>query len=343
MNMKRFLPALFFLFVLSELRAQDLQHAQFFALPVLMNPAFAGNLEFDCRELKSSARAAVLSRRQWGVFNSDALCLELFRKKSQLGLALQVQSQRQAGNRLSSNSAGLALSHRLGLGETWHLASGIQMSLVQRGFAFQQLKYTGQFNDQGFTGIQTADNLSPADPGKFFADFSAGAIAFSRLFWSGISVQHANRPLLSDFSEERLPLKISLHAGYKIEFRPEPNFGLFRRDISLHPVWQLRMQKPFSQMDAGFYYNHEPFMAGVLYRGFAIIRKDAAQRISQDAVVLLAGIKKDGFKLGYSTELNLRRKSASIALTHELSLSYQYARKGCARRRYGKWISIPSF
>ena len=138
-------------------------------------------------------------------------------------------------------------------------------------------------------------------------------------------------------------MKISLHAGYKIEFRSPGDFGLFRRDVSLHPVWQLRYQKPFTQMDAGLYYNHEPFVAGVLYRGFALLREDADQRVSQDAAVLLFGIKKEGFRIGYSVEVNLKRKTAGSTPTQEISLSFQFAKKGCLRRRYGKWISIPSF
>jgi type IX secretion system PorP/SprF family membrane protein len=325
--------------------AQDMQQAQFFAMPILMNPAFAGNMEFDCKELRSAFRGSLLSRRQWGNFNSDAFNLEIYRRKSRIGFALLIQNQRISSRGFSSTAFGSAISHRLALGDNWHLASGLQLGLVRRSLAFQNFRFTDQFTDRGFTGQLTADNLSLASQSRLFPDLSAGVLAFTRRFWSGISVLHANQPIVSELSsgEERLPMKISLHAGYKIEFRSTGDFGLFRRDVSLHPVWQLRYQKPFTQMDAGFYYNHEPFVAGLLYRGFALLREDADQRVSQDAAVLLLGIKKEGFRIGYSVEVNLKRKTATSFPTQEISLSFQFSKKGCLRRRYGKWISIPSF
>ena len=336
---------LFFLFALvpGRFQAQDLQQAQFFALPVNMNPAFAGNMEFDCKELRSNFRGSLQSRRQWSAFKSDAFALEMFRKKSRLGFALLFRSQRFAESRLQSTGTGAAMSHRLSLGENWHLASGLQFNLVRRNFDFVRFRFTDQFTDKGYTGQVTADNLAGSNPVGTYADFSAGTLLFTRLFWTGLSVHHANRPIVSDFSEQRLPMLFSIHAGYKVEFRSDPNFGLFKRDVSLHPVWQLRWQKPFTQMDVGLYYNYEPFFGGLIYRGLGILQKDADGIPSQDAAVFLFGIKRDGFRLGYSFEINLKRKTYGGFPTQELSLSYQYARKGCLRRRFGKWISAPVF
>lgn len=326
-----------------HLQAQDMQQAQFYAFPVLMNPAFAGNMEFDCKDLRSNLRASLQSRRQWSEFKSDAFALELFRKKSRLGFALLFRSQRHSGNRLQITSAGAAVSHRLSLGDNWHMASGIHFNLVHRNFNFKDFRFTDQFSDKGFSGQTTADNLVNANPAGTYADLSAGTLFFTRLFWTGLSVHHANQPVVSDFSDHSLPVRFSLHAGYKFEFRSNPNFGLFKRDVSLHPVWLLRWQNPFAQMDAGIYYNYEPFFGGLIYRGLGLFRRDADGQASQDAAVFLVGIKKDGFRLGYSFEVNLKRKTYGGFPTQELTLAWQYAKKGCLRRRFGKWISIPAF
>ena len=324
--------------------AQDVQQAQFFAIPVMSNPAFAGNMEFDCKELKSNFRGSWQSRRQWGAaFSSDAMVLELFRKKSRMGMALNLRNQRVNGGHFSANSGGLAISHRLNLGNEWHLASGVQLDVVQRGFSFTGLRFTDQFSENGYTGRTGSDNAAGPAFSRVFPDLATGLLAFNQRFWTGISVHHLTRPVLSDINGSiRLERKFTLQAGLKIPFRSEPNFGLFRRDVSLHPVWQWRIQQPFSQMDAGMYYNHEPFVAGLLYRGFAILKKDADNRISQDAIVFLLGIKHEGFRMGYSIELNLKRKGYGSFPSQELSLSYQLAKNGCLRRRYGKWIPVPS-
>lgn len=323
--------------------SQDVQQAQFFALPVLSNPAFTGNMEFDCKDLKSNFRGSVASRRQWGsAFQSDAMAVELFRKKSRMGYGLLVQSQR-AGSRLSVFSAGIALSHRVSIADKWHLSFGLQAELVRRVFGFRDLRFTDQFSNEGFSGQATADNLAGPADARLYPDFSAGILAFNGIFWAGASLRHISRPVLSELdANTRMPMKYTIQAGMKIAFRSDPNFGLFKRDVSLHPVVQIRMQAPFSQMDAGFFYNHEPFMAGILYRGFAFAKTDADNRASQDAAVFLLGVKREGLRLGYSVEINLKRKSSGMAPSHEITLSYQYARKGCLRRRYGKWIPVPS-
>lgn len=323
--------------------AQDMQQAQFYAVPVLFNPALAGNMEFDCKELRSNVRGSLQSRRQWSAFKSDAFALELFRKKSRLGFALLFRSQRQGGSRLQSTSGGTAVSHRLSLGDNWHMASGIQFNLVHRNFDSRDFRFTDQFTDKGFSSQPTADNLSGSGPAGTYADLSAGTLFFTRLFWTGLSVHHANQPVQSDFSSQRLPMKLSFQAGYKFEFRSDPNFGLFRRDVSLHPVMLLRWQRPFAQMDAGLYYNYEPFFGGFFYRGLGFLRTDADGLASQDAAVFLFGIKRDGLRLGYSLEINLKRKTYGGFPTQEITLSYQYAKKGCLRRRFGKWISVPVF
>lgn len=328
--------------VLHGMRAQDIQQAQFFALPVTTNPAFAGHMEFDCKEMKSNLRGSWLSRRQWGrAFSSDAAIVELFQKKSRMGYAIQFQNQRIDGGKFSSAAGGFSLSHRLNFSNDWHLSSGLQISLVQRGFAFSELRFTDQFTDRGFTGPAGQQDLPAAS--KIYPDVSAGILGFNERFWAGFSVQQITRPSVSFLQPgERLPMRFNIQAGMKFPLRSDPNFGLFRRDVSLHPVWQWRIRQPFNQMDAGFYYNHEPLMAGLLYRGSVFGKTGADNRLTQDAVVFLFGIKKEGLRLGYSIELNIKRKTTGAFPSQEITLSYQYARKGCLRRKFGKWIPVPS-
>jgi hypothetical protein len=93
----------------------------------------------------------------------------------------------------------------------------------------------------------------------------------------------------------------------------------------------------------GMYYTNEPFVAGILYRGFPIAKKGADGLISQDALVFLLGYKQDGFKLGYSFDAGLSKIGLLGGGSHEISLSYQHAKKGCKRRKYGKFVPIPAF
>jgi len=323
--------------------AQDQQYAQFFSAPVLINPAFAGNMEYDCAGLASNLKATVNSRRQWGNFSTDAFTCEYFNKKKKLGLAVLFQSHRVEDARLQSSLFGIVASYKLQLNSEWNFNSGLQIAMGNRNLGFSNLKFTDQFNDEGFTGKQTIDNIKNTES-VLYPDIGAGGIFYSKDSWVGLSIHHLNLPNISNLGYvERLPMKFSLQAGHKFEFRSNRSFGNFKSDISLKPVVQIRVQGPYSQMDLGMYYTYEPFVVGVMYRGIPVGKVGADNLISQDAAVLLLGYKQDGFKLGYSFDAGLSKIGLLGGGSHEVSISFQYAKKGCKRRKYGKWVPIPAF
>lgn len=329
--------------VSTNLNAQDAQFSQYFAAPVLINPAFAGNMEFDCKDLKSNLKATLNNRRQWGNFHTDALTGEYFNKKKRIGLAFLAQNQRINTAKLINTSFGVVASYKLALNSEWNFNSGLQLAVANRSLGVSGLKFTDQFSDEGFTGRQTIDNVRNSES-IFYPDIGLGGIFYTSNFWSGLSIHHVNMPNISNLGlVQRLPMRFSLQGGYKYEFRSNRTFGNFKKDISLRPVYQFRVQGPFNQLDFGMYYTNEPFVVGLMYRGVPIGKTGADGLVSQDAVVLLLGFKQDGFKLGYSFDAGLSKIGLQGGGSHELSLSYQYVKKGCKRRKYGKWVPIPGF
>jgi len=326
-----------------RVNAQDPQFSQFFSAPTLTNPAFAGNMEYDCSDLKSNLKATLNNRRQWGNFHSDALSIDYFNKKKRIGLGLIFLNHRVAEARLQSTTFALVASYKLQLNSKWNFNSGLQVGMGNRNMGFDNLKFTDQFTDEGYTGQQTIDNIKNKAT-VMYPDISAGGIIFSKDFWTGLSLHHLNMPNISNLGyKEKLPMRISLQGGYKFEFRSNRTYGNFKKDISLKPVYQIRIQRPYSQLDLGMYYTNEPLVIGVMYRGFPIGKKGADNMVSQDAVILLLGYKRDGFKLGYSFDAGLSKIGLQGGGSHEISLSFQYAKKGCKRRKYGKWVPIPAF
>jgi type IX secretion system PorP/SprF family membrane protein len=330
-------------FLSQQAMAQDAQFSQYFAAPVLTNPAFAGNMEFDCKDLKSNIKATMNNRRQWGNFHTDALTGEYFNKKKKIGLAFIAQNQRISNAKFQNTSFGLVASYKLALNSEWSFNSGLQLSVANRSLGFSNLRFTDQFNDEGFTGKQTIDNVKNT-ASIFYPDIAAGGIFYTKDFWSGLSLHHINMPNISNLGyTERRPIRISVQGGYKFEFRSNRSFGNFKKDISLKPVYQLRIQGPYSQLDFGMYYTNEPFVAGIMYRGFPVGKQGADNLVSQDAAIVLLGYKQDGFKLGYSFDMGLSKIGLQGGGSHEISLSYQYAKKGCRRRKAGKFVPIPAF
>jgi type IX secretion system PorP/SprF family membrane protein len=300
-------------------------------------------MEYDCKDLKSNLKASVNNRRQWGNFHSDALSLEYFNKKKKIGLGFVAMSHRVDQARLKNTSFSVLASYKLQLNSRWNFNSGLQIGMGNRNLGFQDLRFTDQFTNEGYNGKQTIDNVQNT-ASIFYPDIGLGGIFYTKSFWTGISVHHVNRPNISNLGNtEKLPMKLAIQGGYTFEFRSNRNFGNFRKDISLKPVYQIRLQGPYSQLDMGMYYTNEPFVAGILYRGFPIAKKGADGLISQDALVFLLGYKQDGFKLGYSFDAGLSKIGLLGGGSHEISLSYQHAKKGCKRRKYGKFVPIPAF
>jgi type IX secretion system PorP/SprF family membrane protein len=327
----------------NTLMAQDPQFSQFFSAAVLTNPAFAGNMEYDCKDLKSNLKATLNSRRQWGNFQTDAISLEYFNKKKKLGLAFITQNHRIDAAKLMTTTVSLVASYKLQINSRWRFNSGLQAGMGNRNLGFNNLRFTDQFNDEGYTGRQTIDNQKN-QASVFYPDISLGGIIYTNHFWTGLSIHHVNMPNISQLGyTERLPMRFSIQGGYTLEFRSNRSFGNFKKDISLRPVYQFRLQGPFNQLDMGAYYTHEPFILGFMYRGIPVGKLGADRQVSQDAAVVLLGYKYNGFKLGYSFDAGLSSIGLLGGGSHEISLSFQYAKKGCKKRKYGKWVPIPSF
>jgi len=348
-NSKRYvLILLFFIifhssFIIHHSLAQDPQFSQFFSAAVLTNPAFAGNMEYDCSDLKSNFKGTLNNRRQWGNFSTDALTMEYFNKKKKIGLAVLAQNHRVEASKFQTTTFGLVASYKMQFNSRWSFNSGLQVAMANRSLGVSQLRFTDQFDGNGYTGRQTIDNVKNTES-ILYPDVSVGGILYSKDAWFGLSAHHVNGPNISNLGlVEKLPMKIALQGGYKFEFRSNRTFGNFKKDISFKPVFQIRMQGPFNQLDFGAYYTNEPFVVGLMYRGIPIGKVGADNLVSQDAAILLLGYKRDGFKFGYSFDAGLSKIGLLGGGSHEISVSFQYVKKGCKRRKFGKFVPIPSF
>jgi len=258
-------------------------------------------------------------------------------------LGFIAQNHRVEGPKFHTTSFGLVGSYKLQFSNKWSFNSGLQVGMGNRNLGFSQLRFTDQFDGNGFTGRQTIDNVRNTES-VFYPDISVGGIMYSKDTWIGISADHINGPNISNLGlTEKLPMKLSVHGGHKFEFRSNRNFGNFKKDISFKPVFQFRLQGPFTQLDFGAYYTNEPFVVGLMYRGVPVGKVGADNLVSQDAAVLLLGYKRDGFKFGYSFDAGLSKIGLLGGGSHEISASFQYAKKGCKRRKSGKFVPIPSF
>ncbi|MEQ9591659.1 MAG: type IX secretion system membrane protein PorP/SprF, partial [Cyclobacteriaceae bacterium] len=129
---------------------------------------------------------------------------------------------------------------------------------------------------------------------------------------------------------DKLPMKLSVHTGYKFHFRPGVvGSGIYARpsERSIAPAIQYRHQGEFDQLDIGAYLTLEPIIIGTWYRGVPF--KSVNGFSNNESVVMLVGFTKKGAKdilnIGYSYDFTISKLGGGSGGAHEFSLVYSWS------------------
>jgi type IX secretion system PorP/SprF family membrane protein len=206
--------------------AQDPHYSQFYASPMLLNPANTGLFS-------GTARLSTTYRNQWRTIStpfttaSVACDFQILNntipKKDVFGLGF-IGTMDQSNNQgLKSNYGTISLAYNKGLDqEGYHkLGLGFQATLVSKRVDYSRFVFSRQFTPNGFDM-----SLSTGEPINGFnlnyADLATG-ILYSGMnsnehqWYAGASYYHITRPNESITSaENRLQSRVSLHGGYNL-------------------------------------------------------------------------------------------------------------------------------
>ncbi len=321
--------------------AQDPQFSQFYAAPLYLSPSFAGSA--------LAPRAIINYRNQWPALDASfityAASFDYYFPKVNSGVGLLITHDNQGLGGLRSTDIGGQYSYRLQLSENLFFQPGFQVSFVMRDANFANLTFGDQFNNRGqIPGQPTAEILPGGN--KAYVDFSSGGLLYTERFYVGLSAHHINRPnqsLLDDVS--RLPMRTTVHAGYKIPLDESTARGL-AEDVnsperSITPAVLYRMQGKYDQLDAGLYVTYDPLVFGVWYRGLPIKRYEQGLN-NNDAVIFLFGFKYESLSVGYSYDLTISNLGIATGGAHELSVTYMFNNPQ-RRNKFAKRIPCPKF
>jgi len=234
---KRILSALaVFLFISSStLFGQDVQFSQFYSAPLYLNPAFTGATQLT--------RIGSNYRNQWPALEANFVTLSAYvdhfidDKNSGIGFLIQRDKIGLAGLRSTSFTG--TYSYQLPLSEIFTMRVGANAGYYLRDINFSNLT----FGDQFVNGVLTNPTNEQFDTGatKSFFNMGTGALLYSDDVWLGLAVDHLNKPNQSLIGEEdKLPMKFSVHGGYKFRFTPGVSGqGMYTRpqDRSLTPTF----------------------------------------------------------------------------------------------------------
>jgi type IX secretion system PorP/SprF family membrane protein len=238
-------------------KAQDPHFSQFYAAPLYLNPAFAGN---------GGPKIHANYRNQWPGINKAyttyAVSYDQYLSALNGGLGVMVLSDDQGDGTIKTNTMRGMYSYNLKLNDNVSLKPALAASFVQSVLNTDKLVYRVDLDNNA---LPSGENLSNKQPITSFVDFSAGLLIYSESFYAGFAADHLTEPNQSFTSNKSiLPSKYTGHLGAVIPLDGSRSRRASEKSISPNIMYQK--QGSFNQLNTGVYYNAGPLVLGLWYR-----------------------------------------------------------------------------
>lgn len=298
---------------LNQLLAQDPQFTQFYANKQYLAPSFAGATK--------QSRVGAIWREQWmgipGGFRTISASFDHYFANFNSGFGTYMMRDQAGSGRLGFTYLGINYSYDFQINDFIHLRPGINFNYIRYGIDFYKLLFYDQLDPLGGNKPSSGIEVAPDVEAIGAADAAVSGLVYTDKLWLGTTVDHLFRPNQSFYSNKAVvPMKISVFGGYQIMRQGK----LLRpSDETLSVAFIYKQQKDKTQLDLGLYWNKAPMVFGFWYRGIPLVNSERG-----DALALLAGLKFQGFSLGYSYDFTISNLINNTQGSHEVSLVYEF-------------------
>ncbi len=313
---------------------QDPQFSQFYANPVYLSPSFAGST--------SGTRAVLNFRDQWpaipGSFITYSASIDHFFPRYNSGVGLQVLRDQAGTGQLGLTTVAASYSYQIKFNKKWSIRPGLMLNYNIRSIDFDKLQFNDQMDIDGNspTSIETPtlEKIQYPDAGFSF-------MAYNKLYWGGFMLDHLfnpNQSLIDGVS--RIPVKFRLFGGRKFIVANAKRYN----EETIKVAFSYKAQGKFDQLDLGAYWNRDPFIFGLWYRGIPLFKDYGPDYINNDAFAILVGYKYKNLTFGYSYDITISRIFSNTAGAHEISLIFLFNQNQKVRhKRKAVIIPCPKF
>lgn len=301
--------------VIGEAKAQDPHFSQYFASPLVLNPANTGNFA-------GPNRVTTHYRHQWlGVgdpFITGLVAFEAsaFRKyigeDDKIGIGFMGMYDKAALGSFKSTYAAASLSYLKVIDENGYqrIGIGFQPVLANRYLDFNKISFANQFTADGFN-LAAPSGESFKTSNLMYFDFNAGMVyTFENernTYYAGASFYHITRPRISFLGDTayNLPARLTIHSG--ASFEQGANGRVFVSALAMK-------QAQATELTVGVSYGY--FLPGTNYETAVI---GGLWHRLNDAVYPYIGILHNGFQFGFTYDIT----TSSMTMSNTRNSSFE--------------------
>ncbi len=333
LGMKRWTFIIWLIFIAALCMSQDPQFSRFYSNSLYMAPSFAGST--------GQNRFALNYRNQWPSihrgYETYTASFDHYFSKLHSGTGVLFLHDVAGSGNLTTTNISLLYTYDFRIRNTLHIRPGMSFSYTERSIDFEKLVWHDQMSASG-NSPTSGEVVSYEKNGDL--DFAVSGLVYGESFWMGSTIDHLLHPNQSLYEEEYsednkalLPTKVQVFGGIRVVvretlLRPTPTV--------LQLAFLYKNQAEYNQLDLGFYWNYEPIVLGIWYRGIPIIKHNNIN----DAVVFLVGYKTQRYNIGYSYDFTSSKLITSSGGAHEISLSFTFSKPN-KRKRTKKMVPCP--
>jgi type IX secretion system PorP/SprF family membrane protein len=311
----------------TRVSGQDLVFSQFYANPVYLNPALAGNkicprVTLNYRNQYPSLGSHYVSYSVGGDMHVDAI-----------SGGVAVLATADMTGPLATYAGSAVYSYRLKISEKITMNAALQAGYFQYRLNWENLVFEDMIvpgTGEIIAGSETQpDRLNVGD-----VDFSTGmVVGYNERLYLGAAFHHITMPDLAFYqgNTSRLDMRMTFHAGALFDLEQGLQ-GSENERLSFSPNVVYIQQGDFHQLNGGLYVNLYPFVGGLWLRhNFE----------NPDAMIASLGFQQPEFKIGYSFDFTLSDIGMPGGGAHEVSFVWMLP---CPKKEFKyKAIKCPSF
>jgi type IX secretion system PorP/SprF family membrane protein len=306
--------------------AQDLSFAQLFSNKLHLNPAYAGNPNFQ--------RANLVYRNQWltpqSPYVTYGVSADRFFEKQNSGIGICLINDSQGQGAITSTTIDVQYSYNIKVSNEIEFRGGIQAGGLIKSQNTSKIIYPDMIDNTG----EIIGNPNFSGKTSTLPDFAAGIVGEYKRYYGGFAIHHLVEPSEKTKAEQNIVLnrKFTLFMGTE--------FNLYKNQLKKYlwfsPNIIYTKQADFQQLNLGMYLTHENLVTGFWLK----------QNIGSmgNTIAIIAGYTSESYSFAYSYDFGFMEGGFDGIKTssHEVTFGMNFKYKNMSQKKLNT-IKCPKF